>query len=175
MNTSRDPDRLISTFLAEGQTELPDRVFDAVRSEIDRTRQRVVIGPWRSPDMNSLAKVAIAAAAVVVVAVVGINLLPASTGVGGGRQSRRHPHRRPCRPVADSRRLRRRRLRPFLHPACRSAATFAMEGVTFTVELTTPGWRSRQLPSAEATRTHRIPPPSSSGECTGWRLLDPCA
>jgi len=87
MNTSRDPDRLISTFLAEGQTELPDRAFDAVRSEIDRTRQRVVIGPWRTPHMNTLAKLATAAAAVAVVAIVGYNLLPANRGVGGGPAS----------------------------------------------------------------------------------------
>lgn len=84
MNTSRDFDRLINDFFAEGQTELPDRVFDAVRSEIDRTRQRVVIGPWRTPDMTSFAKFAIAAAAVVVIAVAGYSLLPASPGVGGG-------------------------------------------------------------------------------------------
>lgn len=80
MTASRDPDRLISAFLAEGLTELPDRVYDAVRSDIDRTRQRVVIGPWRTPDMNTLAKFAIAAAAVVVIAIVGINLLPKTGG-----------------------------------------------------------------------------------------------
>lgn len=83
MTTPRDPDRLIRAFLAEGQTDLADRTYDAVRADIDRTRQRVVIGPWREPRMNNFGKFAIAAAAVVVVAVVGINLLPASDGVGG--------------------------------------------------------------------------------------------
>jgi hypothetical protein len=83
MTTSRDPDRLIRAFLAEGQTELHDRTYDAVRSEIDRTRQRVVIGPWRSPDMSTFAKLAIGAAAIVVVAVVGIRFLPGTSGVGG--------------------------------------------------------------------------------------------
>lgn len=80
MTVSRDPDRIIRAFIDEGLTELPDRVYDAVRSDIDRTRQRVVIGPWRTPSMNSFAKVLIAAAAVVVVAVVGINLLPRTGG-----------------------------------------------------------------------------------------------
>jgi hypothetical protein len=84
MTVSRDPDRIIRAFLDEGLTELPDRVYDAVRSENDRTRQRVVIGPWRTPDMNSFAKVLIAAAAVVVVAFVGINLLPRPGGNVGG-------------------------------------------------------------------------------------------
>jgi hypothetical protein len=84
MTASRDPDRLIRAFLDEGLIDLPDRTYDAVRSEIDRTRQRVVIGPWRSPDMNNIAKFAVAAAVVVAVAVAGYNLLPASSGVGGG-------------------------------------------------------------------------------------------
>jgi len=84
MTASRDPDRLIRAFLDEGLTELPDRVYDVVRSDIDRTRQRVVVGPWRTPDMNSYAKLAIAAAAVVVVVFIGINLLPRSGGIGGG-------------------------------------------------------------------------------------------
>lgn len=82
MTASRDPNRLIHAFLTEGADELPTRVYDAVRSDIDRTHQRVVIGPWRTPDMNTLAKLALAAATVVVVAVAGYNLLPGTTGVG---------------------------------------------------------------------------------------------
>jgi hypothetical protein len=84
MTVSRDPDRIIRAFIDEGLTELPDRVYDAVRSDIDRTRQRLVIGPWRTPDMNTVAKFALAAAAVVVVAIVGINLIPRPGGNVGG-------------------------------------------------------------------------------------------
>jgi hypothetical protein len=84
MTTPREPDRLINAFLDEGRTELPDRSYDAVRAGIDRTRQRVVIGPWREPQMNNLTKFLIAAAAVVVVAVIGVNLLPAGRGGGAG-------------------------------------------------------------------------------------------
>ncbi len=83
MTARRDPDRLIQAFLEEGLTELPDRAYDAVRSEIDQTRQRVVLGPWRVPYMNNFARFAIAAAAVLVVAVVGIYLLPGQGGIGG--------------------------------------------------------------------------------------------
>jgi hypothetical protein len=75
MTASRDPDRLIDAFLAEGRTELPDRTYDAVRAHIDRTRQRVVIGPWREPRMPTFARVAIAAAAVLVAGVIGVNVL----------------------------------------------------------------------------------------------------
>jgi len=80
MTASRDPERLIRAFLDEGVTELPERVYDVVRSDIDQTRQRVAIGPWRAPDMNTFAKFAMAAAAVLVVAVVGYNILPAGGG-----------------------------------------------------------------------------------------------
>jgi hypothetical protein len=83
MTTPRDPDRLIRAFLAEGPTDLADRTYDAVRSDIERTRQRVAIGPWREPRMNNITRIAIAAAAVLVVAVVGYNLLPGISGSGG--------------------------------------------------------------------------------------------
>jgi hypothetical protein len=82
MTASRDPERLIRAFLDEGPTDLSDRTYDAVRSHIDRTRQRVVIGPWREPRMSNLARIAIAAAAVLAVAVVGYNVLPGSNEPG---------------------------------------------------------------------------------------------
>ncbi len=84
MSAPRDPDRLIRAFLAEGATHLPDRTYDAVRSDIERTRQRAVIGPWRLTEMITYLKYGIAAVAVVVVAVIGINLLPAGNGQTGG-------------------------------------------------------------------------------------------
>lgn len=86
MNAQRDPDRLINAFLMEGQTELADQVYDAVRATIDHQRQRVVIGPWRMPLMNKVVSLGLGAAAVVVALVVGAQLLgpPAPSGVGGG-------------------------------------------------------------------------------------------
>ena len=83
MTSPRDPDQLIRSFLADGPTEFADRSYDAVRADIERTRQRVIFGPWREPRMNAIMKVAIAIAAVVIVGVVGISLLPKSGGVGG--------------------------------------------------------------------------------------------
>lgn len=83
MTARHDPDDLIRAFLGDGQTELPDRAFDAVRRDIHRTRQRAVIGPWREPDMSSLARVVIAAAAVVAVGFTWINFGPSQNGLGG--------------------------------------------------------------------------------------------
>ena len=80
--TAHRPDDLIRAFMAEGRDELPDRTFDAVRGDIHRTRQRVVIGPWREPQMSNLAKVALAAAAVIAVLFGASRLLPSTPGPG---------------------------------------------------------------------------------------------
>jgi hypothetical protein len=85
MNARRDPDRLIHAFLMEGQTELADQVYDAVRATIEDTDQRVVIGPWRLPTMNRFVPIGLGAAVVVVTLVIGAQLLGPSApgGVGG--------------------------------------------------------------------------------------------
>ena len=85
MTTSRDPDRLIHTFVLEGAEQLDDQVYDAVRATIEHERQRVVIGPWRMPTMNKLVPFGLGAAAVVVALVIGAQLLGprTSSGVGG--------------------------------------------------------------------------------------------
>jgi hypothetical protein len=85
MHTDRETTRIVQSWLDEGVTALPDRVLDAVLDQVPATRQRRSWWPaWRFEDMNSIAKFAIAAAAVVVVAVVGVNLLPRSGGDLGG-------------------------------------------------------------------------------------------
>ena len=84
MTAQHDLDRQLSAFLQEGPTELPDSSFDAVRHRTEQTRQRVVIGPWRFPEMNKLLAIGLGVAAVVAVLLVGPNLLPSnSTGPGG--------------------------------------------------------------------------------------------
>ena len=84
MNARRDPDRLIHAFLLEGQTELADQVYDAVRSVIEQKRQRVVIGPWRTPIMNKLVPIGLGAAAVVAVLFLGSRFIGSpSSNVGG--------------------------------------------------------------------------------------------
>ncbi len=74
MSASRDPDRLISEFIDDGLTELPDRAYDAVRFEIDHTRQRVGFGPWEFRQISAYARYAVGAAVVGLVAIVGLQL-----------------------------------------------------------------------------------------------------
>lgn len=84
MTAARDPDRLIQAFLTEGQTELPDRVFDEVRRETHRTRQRVVLGRLQEPNMSILTRLAIAAAIVVAIGAAWFTFLPPAQGPGVG-------------------------------------------------------------------------------------------
>jgi hypothetical protein len=84
MSTDGDTTRIVRSWLEEGVTALPDRVLDTVLDQVPATPQRRSWWPARRfASLNTYAKVAIALAAVVVVAVVGYNLLPRYGGVGG--------------------------------------------------------------------------------------------
>jgi hypothetical protein len=84
VSTDRDVDRIVRSWLEEGVTALPDRVLDAVLDQVPTTSQR---RSWwsarRLNEMNNALKIAIVAAAVVVIAVVGFNLVPRRGGIGG--------------------------------------------------------------------------------------------
>src|SRR5918992_1310481 len=84
MTASRDPDRLIRAFLREGEEQLHDQVYDAVRAEIEQTRQQTVIGPWRMPIMNRIVGLGLAAAAVIAAVFIGAQLLGSPGGGIGG-------------------------------------------------------------------------------------------
>ena len=72
MTKPRDPDALLSAYLADGMTVLPDRVVESVLDEVHRTRQRTVFGPWRT---RSMLRAVLSAAAVVAMLVIGGALL----------------------------------------------------------------------------------------------------
>jgi hypothetical protein len=78
MSTRPDIDRPISGWLSDQVPErASERLLEATRSEIRTTQQRRAWWPaWRAPDMNSYTKFAIAAVALLIVAIVTINLLP---------------------------------------------------------------------------------------------------
>jgi len=84
MTEHHDLDEQLNAFLREGPTDLPDMSFDAVRDRTELIRQRVVIGPWRLPEMNKFVTIGLGAAAVVVVLFVGAQLFGSPTGGLGG-------------------------------------------------------------------------------------------
>lgn len=81
MTLSNDFDRQIAAFLADGPIELPDRSFDSVRTEIERTRQRGSFLRWRVPAMSDSARL-LTTAVVVVVAFVGFSVLGSRANLG---------------------------------------------------------------------------------------------
>ena len=83
MTASRDPDRLIHDFLFEGEEQLQDQVYDAVRAEIEQKRQRAGFGLWRTPTMNKFVAIGLGAAAVVVALFVGSSSSVRPTPLGG--------------------------------------------------------------------------------------------
>jgi len=86
MSTDRDTTRIVRSWLRTDEHESADRVLDAVLDRLDATPQRRATW-WparRFPEMNNSAKLALAAAAVVVAAFLGIRfLLPGEVGLGG--------------------------------------------------------------------------------------------
>lgn len=84
MSADRETTRIVRSWLDEGVTSLPDRVLDAVLDRVPATPQRRSLWPPRRfAHMNRFAPAAIAAAALLVVAVVGYSVLPRVGGPGG--------------------------------------------------------------------------------------------
>ena len=84
MSAERDMTRIVRSWLRVDEHESADRVLDNVFALLDATPQRPAWWPARRiADMNTFAKFAMAAAAVLVVALVGYNLLPSDPGIGG--------------------------------------------------------------------------------------------
>jgi hypothetical protein len=85
MSTDRDVTRIVRSWLEEGVTALPDRVLDTVLDQLPSTSQRRAWWPARRfQEMNTALRFAVAAAALIAVGVAGLQLLPASGGVGSG-------------------------------------------------------------------------------------------
>jgi hypothetical protein len=84
MSTDRNVTRIVRSWLSEDRHEDADRVLNTVLDQLDTTPQRR--SSWaarRFPIMNNVLRVGLVAAAVVIIAVIAINLLPGSPSPGG--------------------------------------------------------------------------------------------
>ena len=88
MNANHDLERRLADYFAtEAPQRAPERVLESALAASERTRQRraVLRLPWRFSIMNSYAKMALAAVAVIAIGAVGLAVLRPGTspGVGG--------------------------------------------------------------------------------------------
>lgn len=86
MSSDRDTTRIVRSWLEDGATALPDRVLDSVLDQLPATHQRRVMW-WparRIPTMNQAMRIALASAAVVAVALVGLTLFRGANVSGPG-------------------------------------------------------------------------------------------
>ena len=97
MSTDRDPSRIVRSWLEDGATQLPDRVLDAVVADLPATPQRRA--DWlarRFGKMSMSARLATAAAALAVLAVVGVTIILGGNGVGVERTATPSPTANPA-------------------------------------------------------------------------------
>ncbi len=82
MSASKDLDRQVESFLADGPMELPEPSYVQVRDRTETTRQRADVGLWRTSRMSKTMQYGLAAAAGVIVAIVGLRTLTAGPPPG---------------------------------------------------------------------------------------------
>jgi hypothetical protein len=84
MSTDIDTTRVVRSWLRTDEHESADRVLSTVLAIVDATPQRQRVQPGRGfVDESTVAKLAMAAAAIVIAALVGFNVLPAGGEAGG--------------------------------------------------------------------------------------------
>jgi hypothetical protein len=138
MKARSDTERILDAYLAPEADRLADRVIDAALADIARTPQRRSWWPaWRSNRMNTYAKLIAAAAAVLVVAVVGYQLLPRNSGIAAQPTAQPSPTATPS-PSATA--------IPPLPEGTLAAGTYRLRpfpSETMTIDVTVPdgGWQ----------------------------------
>ena len=84
MSTNRDFDWIAAGWLAEGPSELNDRVLDAALDEVHLTHQRRrPVVPWRTPYMSTPVRLAAALAIVAIVGFAGFTFIRSGSNFGG--------------------------------------------------------------------------------------------
>jgi hypothetical protein len=172
MTARRDPDGLIRAFLEEGQTQLPDRSFDAVRDAIDRTRQRTGLGPWRTQPMFNTFRPAPLIAGLAAIAVVALVIArapadrPGASAVPSAAPSSSAAGTPAASGSPDSAYL------DYVWPGPLQAGTYATPfswAIPFELAFTVPaGWNAYDI---EVTRGNRL---SVSVQLVENTYIDPC-
>jgi hypothetical protein len=134
MSTERDVTRIVRSWLRTDEHDFPIEIVDEVLARLDSTpRDRLFWPVWRYADMNTYTKLAIAAAAVVVVAFALTRLLPAN-GVGG-------PLPTPSPTAAPTPTAAVAAFPPSGELAI-GRHSITQEGVTYSLNIATSGWES---------------------------------
>lgn len=139
MSTERETTRIVRSWLEDGVTRLPDRVLDDVLGQLPATPQRRPFWrAWRSTRMSNPVRYAIAAAAVLVVALVGSRFLPSSNSAPGSSPGGPSATPPAASPVPSVQPL------PFpsAGPLALGRHPMTVDGVPFTFEIAEPGWTS---------------------------------
>jgi hypothetical protein len=85
MTTEREVERIVERWLVDGVDKMPDRVYLSILDRVERQpQQHAWRVSWRESNVNAYLKPILAVAAVLLVAVVGLNVLPiAPSSIGG--------------------------------------------------------------------------------------------
>ena len=145
MTAEREITRVVRSWLREDEHDSADLVLEIVLARLDTTQQRRSWWPARRyVPMNTQLKVLIAAAAIVVVAVVGYQLLPRTSSVGPGGPT--------PSPVVTAAPTPSPSPRPTKAPVVPPAGSLSigrhdlnLEGVHLTFEIATSGWVSNGI------------------------------
>ena len=138
MSADRDVTRIVRSWLHEDAYEDADRILNLVLDEVDTTPQRRA--GWlarRSPFMSNSVRIALAAAALLVAAVIGIRLLGGSNVGGPGPSSLESPTQAPTATPAAT---------PAAFPPPGELAigrhSMTLTGHRLSIEFPTAGWLS---------------------------------
>ena len=147
MATERDVTRIVQSWLRTDEHESADRVLDNVLALLDATPQRRSWWPARRfADMNITAKLATAAAAVVVAALVGVLFLPRGTGVVSPGATPTLPPSRSASPSQSPSPAPSAVADPFPPDGALASGRYTMTrgDVRLSVDVPTSGWSSSQ-------------------------------
>ena len=145
MNMNRDFDRLTSSWLAAGPTELNDRVLEAALDEVHLTNQRRrTTVPWRIPTLSTPQRIAAAIAIVAIVGVAGLNLFRGSDVAAPTPSPTTSPSTSPSATAISASRTFPGAAGPLAAGAYRAGAPFLLPNLTFDVPTKWTAWEGVQ-------------------------------